>query len=88
MDYCALRPKIDDSVLVADVDVVICKKYVCYEYSVFACLASDIDLKMNFIYICLSYSKRKILKMYENKKKVTLELPNLDIYNEKNRNQT
>ena len=60
-------------------------KQVCYyEYSVYAFLASDIDLKINFTFIIVRHTQQK--KVFKNAwftKKVPLELPNLNIYNEK-----
>ena len=58
-------------------------KHVCYEYSVYAFLASDIDLKMNFTFIIVRHTQKKNFKNVWFTKKVTLELPNLNIYNEK-----
>ena len=44
-------------------------KHVCYEYNVYAFLASDIDLKMNFTFIIVRHTqKKKILKCMIYKK--------------------
>ena len=44
-------------------------KHVCCKYSVYAFLASDIDLKMNFTFIIVRHTQKKVLKMYDLQKK-------------------